>query len=99
MGYQVTTAANGKGAILKVAEEDIQPVLLITDVVMPGMSGKELADSLLGIRPNMKVLYMSGYTARTQPLQRILEQGSPFIQKPFSQKELAAQVNEMLGKG
>ncbi|MEN8142998.1 MAG: response regulator [Thermodesulfobacteriota bacterium] len=98
LGYRVTTATNGREALITVAEGGIQPDLLVTDVVMPGINGKELADNLLKIQPDLKVLYMSGYTESTKPLHGILESNCPFIQKPFSQEQLAAAVSELLNK-
>jgi DNA-binding NtrC family response regulator len=74
--------------------EDIH--LLITDVVMPEMNGQELAAQLSAIRPNLKCLYMSGYTADVIAHRGILEQGVNFIQKPFGSDELAAKVRQVL---
>ncbi len=97
LGYQTTTAANGIEAMQAVEGVNL-PDLLITDVVLPGMSGKELADNLMMIKPDLKVLYMSGYTESTPQLHGVNEPGFPFIQKPFSKDKLAVVVSELLSK-
>ncbi len=70
--------------------------LLMTDVIMPEKSGRDLAESLVESRPEMKRLFMSGYTANIIAEQGVLEEGVLFIQKPFSKKDLAAKVREAL---
>jgi len=70
--------------------------LLITDVVMPEMNGRELAEQLRVIRPNLKCLYMSGYTADVIAHHGILDEGLNFIQKPFGSDEFAARVRQVL---
>jgi DNA-binding NtrC family response regulator len=69
---------------------------LLTDVVMPEMSGKDLVDSISGRRPGMKVLYMSGYTPDAIVHQGVLEPGTHLLQKPFTPSALASKVREML---
>ena len=73
--------------------------LLLTDLVMPLMSGRELAGRLLGTNPAMKVLYISGYLSDAIPSSVVLEQGTPFLQKPFLVNKLAEKVREVLGAG
>jgi len=70
--------------------------LLMTDVVMPGMSGRDLTDTLLRVYPEMKYLYMSGYTADVIAHHGVLDEGVPFIHKPFSKQDLAARVRDVL---
>jgi two-component system cell cycle sensor histidine kinase/response regulator CckA len=97
-GYQVLEAANGAAALV-VCEQYQDPIhLLITDVVMPEMSGRELTDRLAGLRPEMKVLFMSGYTDDTIVRHGILESDLAFLQKPFTPHDLARKVREVLDK-
>jgi two-component system cell cycle sensor histidine kinase/response regulator CckA len=70
----------------------------MTDMVMPKMNGRDLADNLLSIYPNLKCLFMSGYTANVIAHHGVLDEGIHFIQKPFSRKDLAAKVREALGE-
>ena len=96
LGYTVLTAARPELAI-KVAEEyDGKIDLLMTDVVMPEMNGKDLALQLLACNPALKTLFMSGYTADVIAHHGILEEGVKFIQKPFSLKDMAAKVRKAI---
>jgi CheY-like chemotaxis protein len=96
-GYNVLEAATGSEAIF-VCENHIEQIhLLITDVVMPRMSGRELADRLGQLRPEMSVIYMSGYTNSAIVHQGVLDDGAAFIHKPFAPEELAAVVRKVLG--
>jgi PAS domain S-box-containing protein len=96
-GYRVATAANANAA-LAVAATD-QPIdLLLTDVVMPGLSGAELSDRLTAIRPALKVIYMSGFADDAIVRHGVLKPGMPFIQKPFTGVGLMQKVREVLDR-
>ena len=86
-GYRVIPAENADDALLSCERERVD--LVLTDVVMPHVSGRELADRLEKLQPGIKVLFMSGYTGNVIEHHRVLEQDSHFIQKPFSPEELA----------
>jgi two-component system, cell cycle sensor histidine kinase and response regulator CckA len=73
--------------------------LLMTDVVMPEMNGRDLAKNLLASHPALKRLLMSGNTADVIARQGVLDEGVHFIQKPFSKKDLAVRVSEALDRG
>lgn len=81
-------------ALAKEHEGEIH--LLITDVVMPEMNGKEVAEHMQSLYPGMKILFMSGYTANVSAYRGVLDEGVNFIQKPFSMKDLAVKVQEAL---
>ena len=70
--------------------------LLVTDVVMPGMNGKELSERLLESRPHLKILFISGYTADVIARHGVLDTGVAFLHKPFSADQLAAKVRAVL---
>jgi len=96
LGYSVMTAATGEEA-LTLCEREAGPLhLLMTDLVMPGMNGRELADRVAGIRPGLKVLFMSGYTDDAIVRQGVLNRSANFIQKPFSLPALAEKVRRAL---
>jgi signal transduction histidine kinase/CheY-like chemotaxis protein len=98
-GYQVYEAHDGKEALKIVQGYPERKIhLLLTDVVMPGMSGKELADRLKLSIPDIKVLFISGYTDNAIVHHGVLEKGVNFIQKPFSMESLARKVREVLDR-
>ncbi len=95
-GYRVLNARSGPDAVATVKAHPGAIHLLLTDVVMPTMSGRELADILQAMQPAMKVLYMSGYTADTVVRHGVSEATMAFIQKPMSPPALARKVREVL---
>lgn len=98
-GYNVLTAEKPNEA-LQLAEEYGRSIqLLITDVVMPEMNGRDLALQIAEYNPDLKILYMSGYTADVVSHHGILDEDVLFIQKPFSLRDLAEKVREALEKG
>ena len=95
-GYTVL-AANTPEEGIRLAREHVGKIqLLVTDVVMPGMNGRDLARNLLSIQKGLECLFMSGYTGNVIAHHGVLEHGMNFIQKPFSAKDLAAKVREVL---
>ncbi|MFN2577493.1 MAG: PAS domain S-box protein [Pyrinomonadaceae bacterium] len=94
-GYCILEAANGGEAIALAANEG-RIDLLLTDVIMPGMNGREVAIGLLKTRPSLRVLFMSGYTDDAIVHHGVLDESANFIQKPFSPDELARKVRQVL---
>ncbi len=95
-GYNVIDAADGAAAI-QISQAHQGPIhLLLTDVIMPGMNGRELANQISPTRPDMKVLYMSGYTENHIGHNGTLDEGITLLQKPFTLPALKAKVREML---
>ena len=95
-GYHVVEASDGYEAMSLADQYAGEIQLLLTDVVMPGMNGKELSERLKGLRPNLKILFTSGYTADVIADRGVLDRGVAFLHKPFGPEELAAKVREML---
>jgi CheY-like chemotaxis protein len=95
-GYRLLEAASGSEALSLCARHPEPIHLLITDVVMPGMTGRELATRLLALRPSLKTLYTSGYTANAIGQEGALAPGVAYLPKPFSPIQLAAKVREAL---
>ena len=95
-GYKVIEAADGAVAMqIAVAHEKVIH-LLLTDVIMPGMNGRELAQRIAEIRPNVKILYMSGYTENVIGHNGMLDAGIRLLQKPFNLRDLKSMVREVL---
>jgi PAS domain S-box-containing protein len=97
LGYTVLSSS-APGQAIRLAEEYAGEIhLLMTDVVMPEMNGRDLARSILAGYPNLKRLFMSGYTANVIAHHGVLDEGVNFIQKPFSMQDLAAKLRKVLG--
>jgi DNA-binding NtrC family response regulator len=97
-GYRVLEAANGPEAIGICRRHDGAIQLLLTDVVMPGMNGLELARQVMDMRPEVRVIVMSGIVDNTIILNSTLKPTTPFFHKPFSMEELATTVREILDR-
>ncbi len=96
-GYKVFGAESGEEAVQIAAEPDRKLDLLLTDIVMPQMNGRELADRLKGKLPGLKVLYMSGFMKEAiLKYYGISITGIPFLQKPFTRETLGRKVREVL---
>ncbi|MBI2423008.1 MAG: PAS domain S-box protein [Candidatus Hydrogenedentes bacterium] len=98
LGYKILIAADGQEALRLMANSRGAVDLLITDMVMPGMNGHELAGALLEQRPQLQVLYMSGYTDGAITHQGELQEGADFIGKPFSAAALSLKVRQILDR-
>lgn len=96
LGYKILSASS-PGDAIRLAQKNASNIrMLITDVVMPEMNGRELATKLKSLYPGIKNLFMSGYTANIIAARGVLEEGEHFLQKPFSRVELASKVREIL---
>jgi DNA-binding response OmpR family regulator len=98
-GYKVLAASAPEEALAMVERQPGQIHLLLTDVVMPQMSGRDLAVRVCALRPGMKVLYTSGYTDAAIVHHGVLGEGPAFLQKPFTRKVLLRRVREVLDGG
>jgi PAS domain S-box-containing protein len=97
-GYTVLTAPDGEEALSLVQERQLPIALLLTDVVMPKLGGRDLAKRLLALRPETRVLFMSGYTAGAVSHQGILPVGTLILEKPFNGAKLARAVRDALDR-
>jgi signal transduction histidine kinase/ligand-binding sensor domain-containing protein/CheY-like chemotaxis protein len=95
-GYQVLEAEHGEEALVIAREHGAEIQLVLTDVVMPKMGGRELVEQLRKARPAIRVLYMSGYTAASIDEQDVVEPGTSFLRKPFALAEMLGKVREVL---
>ncbi len=94
-GYTVLTASTPKEAI-KLAKKHLEHIdILITDIIMPEMNGRDLDNKILALSPDFKCLFMSGYTADVIAQQGVLDDGIHFIQKPFLSKSLFKKIDEV----
>jgi DNA-binding response OmpR family regulator len=95
-GYKVMAATGPNEALLLSKTYQAVIHLLLTDVIMPAMSGKKLSDEIVKMRPGIKILFMSGYTANVLAPHGVLNKGVHFLQKPFTFDELAKRVRYIL---
>jgi hypothetical protein len=95
-GYHVVAAASGHEALEVLATQLEHIDVLLTDVIMPRMQGKEFADQVLVIQPAARVIFMSGYTQGLLGAQGVLEPGTHLIEKPFSEATLLTKLQEVL---
>jgi two-component system cell cycle sensor histidine kinase/response regulator CckA len=95
-GYTVVTAANGADALELFAARRQDIDLLITDLVMPAMGGRELARQCFVLRDKLKVIYLSGYTRDSLLSQQTFEEGTEFIEKPFTSDAILERVARVL---
>lgn len=95
LGYNVTVANSGAEALL-LMEKGLQPALVLTDIIMPGMNGKDLADRILQKSPLQKIIFMSGFTDDIIKPLGVLGSSIPYIQKPFTATELATNIKTLL---
>jgi PAS domain S-box-containing protein len=98
LGYNILTASTPSEALRVARDCECKIDLVITDVVMPEMNGRDLAEQMQALYPGLKNLFMSGYTANVIAHQGVLDKGVNFIQKPFSQKDLAEKVRKVLDR-
>ena len=98
LGYTVIQAESPQDAI-GVCQKNQSIDLILTDVVMPGMNGREMAQRIKAIRPDMKVLFMSGYTADIVAQRGIVDEGMHYIQKPLEMRKLNERIRQVLAKG
>ncbi len=97
-GYRVLEAADGAEALRVYAAHQGQIALVLTDVVLPGMSGKQLADQLRQAQPDLKILYTSGYSENTIAHHGVVDPGLQFLPKPYLPTTLIEKIREMLDK-
>ena len=96
LNYRVHAAPNAATALTLLLQEDRRVDLMVTDVVMPGINGRELAKRALTMKPGLKILYMTGYSRNAIVHQGRLDEGVTFLQKPFSEAQIALKIRMML---
>jgi CheY-like chemotaxis protein len=97
-GHQVLAAADGDGA-LELLEEETDLDLVLSDIIVPGIGTSELDQKIRELRPEVPVLYMSGYSREEMIERGLIDPGRPFLQKPFTAEELTELVCRELGAG
>jgi CheY-like chemotaxis protein len=96
-GYEVVTAPSAETALAMVEQQNLRPEVLVADLVLPGMSGFALADAVRQIRPELKTLFISGYTGAEYFRQmHVSTDDIPFLQKPFTVEALLQKVQELV---
>ena len=95
-GYHVLAAASGLDALKLIEANPCKIDLLLTDVIMPGINGRVLAERLAALQTGLKILYMSGYTDSTIADHGVLDAGTSLLHKPFSEEALIQKVREVL---
>jgi CheY-like chemotaxis protein len=98
LGYRVMTASGGAGA-LRLLDANADIALLFTDIVMPDMNGRKLADEALNRRPGLPILFTTGFTRNAVVHNGVLDPGVNFLAKPFTLQQLAEKIREVLGRG
>jgi CheY-like chemotaxis protein len=96
LGYRVTASSNGENALALLSQSEPPIDLILTDVVMPGMSGRELGMRALELRPELKVIYMTGYSRNAVVHQGRLDPGIELLQKPITETDLATRIRDAL---
>jgi PAS domain S-box-containing protein len=96
MGYGVVACSGPKAALDKLAQQELRIDLMLTDVVMPGMNGRELAQSAAKLRPQLKVIYMTGYSRNAVTHHGRLDPHLDVLQKPITQRDLAGRIRDAL---
>jgi CheY-like chemotaxis protein len=96
LGYSVTEAASGRAGLALGSDDTRHFDLALCDVILGDMSGPAVAEALRALRPSIRVLYMSGYTDEAIVRTGVLDEGKPFLQKPFTPMQLAKKVREVL---
>src|SRR5689334_5493653 len=98
LNYRVLSAGSAQAALTILLQEDQHVSLLLTDVVMPGMNGRELGRRAQQIRPHLRILYMTGYSRNAVVHQGRLDEGVDLLEKPITQARLALKVREILDR-
>jgi DNA-binding response OmpR family regulator len=99
LNYRVVTTPNAQGALTILLQDDKQVDLMVTDIVMPGINGRELGKRAQALRPNLLILYMTGYSRNAIVHQGRLDEGVELLQKPVGQAQLAARIRALLDRG
>jgi DNA-binding response OmpR family regulator len=99
LNYRVLTTPNAQGALTILLQDDERVDLLLTDIVMPGINGRELGKRAQELRPGLPILYMTGYSRNAIVHQGRLDEGVELLQKPVGQAQLAARIRTLLDRG